>query len=453
MLAFVAISNEISTLEHPEAKAITVDIPRFVFEIVSGSDRGRRFVFEPGTLGRAHVGRSQVSDFRLSDPQVSLRHAALDFVAGRLRLTDLDSRNGTFVEGVRIGNVYLSGGEAIRFGETSVRLDVGISGTKVTLPNVTRFGRVIGASPEMRHLYATCEGFALEDHPVLIEGETGTGKELLAEALHEVGPRASGPFVVFDCATVAPALLEAVLFGVEAGAFPGLPQAQPGAFEQADQGTLLLDEIGDLDVRLQSALLRAIDTGTILRVGAATPRTVDVRVLATTRRDLEREVEAGHFRQDLYYRLASRRLELPPLRQRRTDIQVLASHFWTAMGGRGSVPDELLQRAKSYAWPGNVQELMNVVARRASVGAEARSALDRMPPAQSDSPAEVVDVIADVIRDDLSFPHARRRVLDAFERRYLTWILGKHGGNVSRAAAAAGIARRYFYAVRSRIET
>jgi DNA-binding NtrC family response regulator len=435
--------DDLATIENPRTAARTLEIPRYTFEIVGeDSERGRRFAFEPREHQRALLGRGEASAFRLTDPLVSLRHAALDIVDNRLRLTDLDSRNGTFVDGVRVGTAYLSGGETVRLGQTVLKLDLEVSKTLVTVSQLTRFGRVLGASPEMSGLYTSAERFSLEDEPVLIEGETGAGKELLAEALHEVGPRASGPFIVVDCAALAPALLETMLFGLEAGALPEVTASRPGALEKARGGTLLLDEVGDLDGRAQAGVLRAIEDATILRVGGRSPVAVDVRILATTRRALERDVEAGHFLRPLFSKLAVRRLELPPLRRRGSDIQMLASHFWTALGGDGAVPDDFVRRAKEYGWPGNVQELVNAVARRLASGPAAAA---RDTKADSDG-----DIIGSVIRDEASFAEARRRVLDAFESRYLAWMLAKHGGNVSRAAASAGIARRYFYAIRSR---
>lgn len=418
--------KETSTVERPHSQPPTVQIPRFSFEIISAGERGKRLVFAPKNLRRAHVGRSQRCELKLSDPSVSLRHAALELVDGRLCITDLDSLNGTFVEGVRIRSAFLSGGELVRFADTQVRLDVELPEAPTALPDVARFGRVVGKSPEMRALYVACEALALSDDPVLIEGETGTGKELLAEAIHEVGPRASEPFVVFDCAATAPERAAGLL-----GA-----SATDGAslLAEVGGGTLVIDDIGELDLATQKKLL-----GLLASAAAA-----DARFIATTKRDLDREVEAGRFLPELLDRFAAHRLDVPPLRSRQGDVAVLAPYFWEAMGGAGAPPPDFAHKSHGYAWPGNVQELMNAVARRLTTGAEALPE----PAAVGESP----DVIADVIRHELSFSHARRRVLDAFEGRYLKWILAKHGGNISRAAAAAGIARRYFYAVRSRTE-
>ncbi|MGH7270919.1 MAG: sigma 54-interacting transcriptional regulator, partial [Polyangiaceae bacterium] len=195
-----------------------------------------------------------------------------------------------------------------------------------TMPN--GFGRMLGRSAEMRRLYPLCARLAQSEVSVVIEGETGTGKEVLAEALHEASLRAAGPFVVFDCAAVAPSLLESALFGHERGAFTGALAQRIGIFEQAHGGTLFIDEIGELDALLQPKLLRAIERGEVQRVGSSRWEKVDVRILAATRRNLDREVHAGRFRDDLFFRLAVVRIELPPLRERHGDVAVLSAHFW-----------------------------------------------------------------------------------------------------------------------------
>jgi DNA-binding NtrC family response regulator len=279
---------------------------------------------------------------------------------------------------------------------------------------------------------------------VVVEGETGTGKERLAEALHEEGPRANGPFVVFDCTAAPPNLLESALFGHEKGAFTGAVQARKGVFEQADKGTLLIDEIGDLDLPLQSKLLRAIERSEIQRVGGTGFVRVDVRVIAATRRDLDREVQAGRFRDDLFFRLAVARIELPSLRERRGDVALLTRHFWELLGGVGQpLPTELLRRFEDYDWPGNVRELHNAVARRLALG-------DLEPPIPKRSHAAAGDEATIGVRLDLPFPAARQNVIEAFERVYIERILAEHDGNVTRAAAASGIARRYFHLIKAR---
>ena len=221
----------------------------------------------------------------------------------------------------------------------------------------------------MRRLYPLCERLAQSDVPVVIEGETGTGKEVLAEALHESGARASGPFVVFDCTAVASSLLESALFGHEKGAFTGALAQRLGVFEQAHGGTLFIDEIGELDAVLQPKLLRAIERGEVQRVGSNRWERVEVRIIAATRRDLDREVRAGRFRDDLFFRLAVGRIDLPPLRRRRGDVAVLTRHFWRQIAGpERLVPPGLLERLEDHAWPGNVRELQNAIARHVAVG-------------------------------------------------------------------------------------
>jgi DNA-binding NtrC family response regulator len=233
--------------------------------------------------------------------------------------------------------------------------------------------------------------------------------------------------------------------------------SRKGVFEQAHGGTLLIDEIGDLDAALQSKLLRAIERSEVRRLGGDRPIRVDVRVIAATRRDLDREVQEGRFRDDLFHRLAVGRIELPPLRKRRGDVAFLARHFWQALGAQRPLPHETLLRWEDYAWPGNVRELRNAVARQLAVGDLPRSAgaateaLDATPspePWPEAIPGQ--RVIADVLAQHLPLPMARAQVVEAFELIYIEQVLAEHGGSVVRAAAASGIARRYFQILRSR---
>jgi DNA-binding NtrC family response regulator len=311
------------------------------------------------------------------------------------------------------------------------------------------FGRVIGSSPAMRRLYPLLERLAQSSVPVVIEGETGTGKEVLAESLHAAGPRSSQPFVVFDCTAVAPNLVEAALFGHERGAFTGAIAAKRGVFEEAHGGTLLIDEIGDLELSLQASLLRALECSEVRRIGGSGFTRVDVRVLATTRRNLEREVQAGRFRDDLFFRLAVTRIELPPLRRRKGDIETLARYFWGRLSrGASEVPAEFVQSLETYDWPGNVRELHNAVARRFALGELAG------PVAASkvvlDDPDGGSEPYREILGLELPLPLARRRLLEDFERYYVERVLARFSGNVTRAAQAAGIARRNFQLRRAR---
>jgi two-component system, NtrC family, response regulator HydG len=326
------------------------------------------------------------------------------------------------------------------------------------IPAAPGFGRVLGASTEMQRLYPLCARLAASGVSVVIEGETGTGKEVLAESLHEQGPRSHGPFVVFDCTAVPPSLVESELFGHERGAFTGAMVSRRGIFEQADGGTLLIDEIGDLDLSLQPKLLRALERSEIRRLGGDRPIRVDVRVVAATRRDLDRSVQAGRFRDDLFHRLAVARIELPPLRKRSGDVALLSRHFAERLGaGAHAIPPDLLHRWCEWLWPGNVRELRNAVARHIALGGMECGDMKVAPGVATDSTdvgsatdRALLDVFDEVLSLDLPLVAARVRVVDAFERRYIARALAKVRGNVSLAARASGIARRHFQRLHAR---
>jgi DNA-binding NtrC family response regulator len=297
----------------------------------------------------------------------------------------------------------------------------------------------------MRRVYALSRRLAQSDVPVVVEGETGTGKELLAEALHESGARAAGAFVVFDCTAVAPSLLESALFGHERGAFTGALAQRRGVFEQAHGGTLFIDEIGELEASLQPKLLRAIERGEVQRVGSNRWDRVDVRIIAATRRDLDSEVQAGRFRDDLFFRLAVGRVDLPPLRRRSGDVEVLTRHFWRQIAGPGRpLPAGLVERLEARSWPGNIRELQNAIVRHVAVGDLPDESV--APSSRSAS----IDPIERVLSMDLPLPRARAEVVEEFERRYVEAALDRNDGNVTRAAKASGLALRYFQILKAR---
>jgi DNA-binding NtrC family response regulator len=419
--------------------------------VTTGPDAGKRLEIAATTRPHVLAGQSPICDLLLRDPWASRRHLALD-AGDRLRVTDLGSTNGTRVNGVSIGHAFLVGGETIRIGDTEIVVQANAQPptTGAQALESTSFGPVLGASPQMRVLYPRMAHIAQSDVPVVIEGETGTGKEVVAEAIHAASRRASGPFVVFDCTAVPASLFEAELFGHERGSFTGATSTRKGLFEAADGGTLLIDEIGDLDLALQSRLLRALDQHEVRRVGGNQWIRVDVRVLAATRRDLDRMVQDGRFRDDLFFRLAVGRVELPPLRDRDGDVRFLAAHFWRALGGtEAGPPADALQRWAEHAWPGNVRELHNAIVRQLALGDTETLSRPSSPPATLDAPKADDDVIARVIAQGVPFARARRLVSDAFVRRYVESVLSSHGGNVSRAASASGIARPYFQMLRS----
>jgi DNA-binding NtrC family response regulator len=301
---------------------------------------------------------------------------------------------------------------------------------------VTQFGAVVGRSHAMQRLYPLCERLAQSDVPLVIEGETGTGKEVLAEALHRASARRDGPFVVFDCTTVAPTLLESELFGHEKGAFTGATTARKGLFEQAEGGTLFVDEVGDLDLALQPKLLRAVERREVRRVGGSRAIRVDVRIIAATRRDLDREVVAGRFRDDLFHRLAVGRIELPALRERQGDVRELVGLFCEEAGrDPAAVPTEVMARWEDARWPGNVRELRNAIEHAVVFGEHSEIDACDLPPNLTAAPNQPAE------------PELARLPMElaALERRDIEAALRETGGRKVRAAALLGIDRGTLY--------
>jgi DNA-binding NtrC family response regulator len=434
-------ATEVHALPPPEAEVA------FKLSVVEGPDTGRTLVLEPNAP-RTLVGTGPACDLCLSDETVSRRHVVFERQGRRTRILDPGSTNGTFVDGIQVRDAFVSGGELVRLGRTAIRLEPIARTAAPPLTTAIQFGKVYGASHAMRRLYPLFERLAQNEVHLVIEGETGTGKENLAESIHETSRR-GGPFVVFDCTAVSPTLVEAELFGHERGAFTGAVSSRPGMFELADGGTLFLDEIGDLSLDLQPKLLRAIERREIRRVGGQRPITVNVRIIAATRRNLDREVEEGRFRDDLFHRLAVARLELPPLRERSEDVALLARLFVEQMGAPPSVLSrDVLSRLEAYSWPGNIRDLRNAIARLVALGEIHLTAPDEQRESIPHGPDP--DWIEQLLEGDLPFPVARRRCQELFEQRYVERLLEKHGGSVGRAAEASGVSERYFRVVRAR---
>jgi DNA-binding NtrC family response regulator len=446
-----------TTMARPRPRLTDTTSASFRLLVTEGADRGVQVEVTPDLPARLLLGKGPACDVQLKDPEASRRHAALDVVGQRLSLTDLDSTNGTFVNGLCVSKAFLAGGEQITIGSTVLRVELVTEAASAAIPFRDHFGRVSGASLPMRRLYALCDRLALTEVPVVIEGETGTGKEQLAEALHEVGPRAQGPFVVFDCTAVTPNLIESELFGHERGAFTGSVGVHRGVFERASGGTLLVDEIGDLPGALQAKLLRAIQRSQVTRVGGEKALDVDVRLLFATRRDLDKEVQDGRFRDDLFHRIAVARIELPPLRDRHGDITLLATRFWTQMGGDPKqLSADVLGAWEAYPWPGNIRELRNAVMRRIALG----DLTDGPESAEVDPRGSPVpratlgkgDTIARILAQDPTLEDARNQLRSEFETRYIAHALEKGGGNVGRAAAFAGVAHRHFQRIKAKYD-
>jgi DNA-binding NtrC family response regulator len=426
----------------------TNDVSTFRIVVVEGPAKGASLVIAPDSPGAVFVGSGPGSDLVLPDRFVSRRHASLEAGFRSLRLVDVGSTNGTSVNGVTVRDATLHGGEVIRIGEAALRVELLTDSQPIPLVPVESFGRLLGTSVAMRRLYPLFQRIAASNLPVVIEGETGTGKELLAESIHEMGPRRSHPFLVFECAaaTGREKAVEAILFGEEERSKSKSTVVRRGVFEEADRGTLLLDEVSELPLTVQAKLLRVLERGELVRVGGDHGIRTDVRILATTRRNIDREVEGGKFRDDLFFRLAGLRVVLPPLRDREGDVRFIATQLWQRLTTAEPISEELLASFDGYAWPGNIRELANAVARKVQLG-------DLYPSTPSHTTMDISTdskVFDRVFALNLPFPEARARVVAEFERYFVERTLAKHDGNVSHAAAASGIARRYFQLLKTR---
>jgi transcriptional regulator with GAF, ATPase, and Fis domain len=392
-------------------------VRRFEVSVVDGVDAGARATSHREELS---IGTSEGNDLRLTDPAVSRHHCALRTHERGLELRDLGSRNGTFLGDAEIARGYVRSGARITIGKTTVVVRVLDTEIEQPIADGDRFGELLGGSAPMRRLYPVLESCARSAATVLVRGETGTGKELIAEAIHANGDRKHEPFVVVDCSALSHDLAESELFGHDRGAFTGADQARAGAFELADRGTIFLDEIGELPLALQPLLLRVLEARTIRRVGGNEPRAIDVRVIAASHRDLRALVNDKRFRADLYYRLDVIRVIVPPLRERAGDIAALATSFWHAFRPDTPPPPALLAHLATQSWPGNVRELRNAVERAALLG-------------WTPEPAAA--------NAQLSYQQAKERAVWAWERTWVEELVRAHGGNLSRAARAAKMGR------------
>ncbi|MBX3269615.1 MAG: sigma 54-dependent Fis family transcriptional regulator [Sandaracinaceae bacterium] len=402
--------------------------------VLDGPAAGRSVVLAKSPIV---IGRSD-GDLALGDRKVSALHAELRLEESGYRLRDLGSTNGTFVMGLRVLDAYLHPGAVIGLGDSAVRFEPLDGSVALPLSDATQLGELIGASPPMRRLYREIEKVAPTDMAALVTGETGTGKELVAGALHELSPRARGPFVVLDCASISRSLFAAELFGYEAGAFTGALEQHRGALERADGGTLFLDELAEIPLDMQASLLRAIETRGFRRLGGDEMRQSDFRVVAATNRDLREEVNRQTFRADLYFRVAVAVLEVPPLRARGEDVTLLADHFRREHGA-APFPEGFLDWAKAHAWPGNVRELGHAVSRACLLGS-----VPGAPATASDDDALAIDL-------GVPFRDAKARLVEAFERRYLAALLEAHEHNLAAAARAAKLDRMSIYKMLDRL--
>ena len=401
--------------------------------VLSGPESGQSHAL---TQPEYVLGKAPTCDIVLTDKTISREHLKLTVHDEHVVATDLGSRNGSSCDGRRFSELELHPGTVITLGTTELKLVPEDTAKRtLLLSNRDRFGALVGGSRRMREVFTLLERLSPGGADVLIQGETGTGKDLCAEAIHQNSRRASGPFVIVDLAGVAPSLIESELFGHVKGAFTNAQSDRAGAFERAHNGTVFLDEVGELPLELQPRLLRVLERRQVKRVGANDYVTVNMRVVTATHRDLEEAVRQGKFRRDLYHRLAVLRVTMPSLRERPEDIPQLID---TMLEQTGRPPSALSDQTRAlltqYPWPGNVRELRNVVEQVVNLGEES------LPDLESASGERGPGASADL---DLPFKEAKERLVEGFERDYLRNLLERCEGNISRASREADIDRVY----------
>lgn len=413
--------------------------------VVSGPLQGRDVIVNKDLFT---IGSGSSNDLTIADSTISRRHCEIGIETDGYTIRDLDSTNGTLVQGVRVASAYLNPGTDIQIGKTRMVFCPLRDDREVPLSRHDAFGKMLGHSVAMRRVFHLAETYAPTDATMMITGETGTGKEILAEEIHRHSLRRDRPFIVIDCASLAKDLIESELFGHAKGSFTGARADREGAFEHASGGTVFLDEIGDLSPDLQPKLLRVLEKREIRRVGCNQVRRIDVRIVCATNRRIDIEVNEGRFREDLFYRLSVVNVELPPLRRRKDDIPLLARAFLKALHGPEAIEQvadweatmALLQR---HDWPGNVRELRNLIevafygADRRPVDLTAFLGLGRFRGHTKNEGPDFSSVT------DRPFKTAKGELIEDFERHYIRDLLARNQGNVSQSAREAGIERAY----------
>ncbi|MGE5173765.1 MAG: sigma 54-interacting transcriptional regulator [Betaproteobacteria bacterium] len=424
-------TDQTEVLAVPNQKPLVLKKARFV--VTKGRDEGKEMVLQNPLVT---IGTLPENSLVLTDPTISRRHASVEETSSGYVLRDQGSTNGTFLDGVRVREGYLTPGSLIRLGQTEMTFSPLEERIEILRSSSDNFGDLIGASAPMREVFGILERVSPTDITMLIHGETGTGKELAARAIHSHSRRASGPFIVFDCGAVAPNLIESELFGHEKGAFTDAVKSRQGAFELADNGTLFLDEVGELTPSLQPKLLRALDQHEVKRVGAEQSSEVNVRVVAATNRELEKEVKAGRFREDLFYRLSAVSVFLPPLRKRKEDIELIAKHLLTGISAgvdkklRG-LSSEAAAALAAYSWPGNVRELRNVLERAAALS--------------DGKQIEAKDLFLSQGKKTTTLEGLSGKTLEEIEKAAIHATLKSVSGNKTEAAKILGIAYSTLY--------
>jgi two-component system, NtrC family, response regulator GlrR len=393
--------------------------------------------------GSCVCGAAPDADIVIADETVSRKHVELTLVPEGVRLRDLSSHNGTWYVGQRIREGVLAAGSAIRLGLAELRIEPDRRELEdADGAELDGYGEIVGSSPPIRRLYAVLQRIESSLASVVIEGESGSGKELVARAIHEHSTVASGPFVAVNCGALERPLVRSELFGHKRGAFTGALENREGAFEAAHGGTLFLDEIAELPAEVQPVFLRALELGKVTRLGENVDRPVNVRIIAATNRSLEAEMRAGRFREDLYFRLMVVLVVMPALRDRPEDVSSLAAHFAHAFG-LGVLPEDVLLELRSRTWPGNVRELKNAI--------QTYSVLGALPTRATAREAELDDWLHRLV--DLEVPYAVQKdaLLKNFLRVYLEALLVHTNGNKSLAARISGLERSYLNKVANQL--
>ena len=443
-------SSEIATRAQPLVGGPTDEL---LLVVVSGSARGKRV-----KLGeRLTVGKAADNDLVLPDDTVSRHHCELERTARGVVVRDLGSTNHTRVGRTAVREAVIESGSTIVVGSVELLLRGEPNRTQVLPSEATSFGEALGTSLSMRQIFGVLERIAPTDASVLLEGETGTGKDVLARSIHQMSARKDQSFVVVDCGAVSYNLIESELFGHERGAFTGAVAARQGAFEIAGRGTVFLDEVGELPLDVQPKLLRVLESGEFRRVGGNKPLHAEARIVAATKRNLKEEVERGKFREDLYFRLSVVPITVPPLRTRREDVPALVEQFLDLARKRDpsasaiSLTRETVSALAAHDWPGNVRELRNVLDRAiyiAAAGGEHEIRLVDLPVSPgsiSGAPPSAANAGYPAFDAEKSYREIRSDFESEFERRYVAWLLDRHSGNISAAAREAKMDRKHLY--------